>query len=77
MIFEYLSNRFSGLRAVLSGPAGGVVGIAKTAYEEQTGTPVIGFDMGEFFTQHFHCEVLIFSPGGTSTELVWTLLCIP
>ncbi|KAE9403971.1 hypothetical protein BT96DRAFT_989702 [Gymnopus androsaceus JB14] len=40
------SRRFSGLRAVLSGPAGGVVGFAKTSYEQKTGTPVIGFDMG-------------------------------
>ena len=35
---------FNGSRAVLSGPAGGVVGYAMTAYD---GTlPVIGFDMG-------------------------------
>ncbi|ORY58448.1 Hydantoinase B/oxoprolinase-domain-containing protein [Pseudomassariella vexata] len=36
----------SGLRAILSGPAGGVVGYARTAYDEKEGTPVIGFDMG-------------------------------
>ncbi|KAI1102515.1 Hydantoinase B/oxoprolinase-domain-containing protein [Jackrogersella minutella] len=36
----------SGLRAILSGPAGGCVGYAKTAYDEKTKTPVIGFDMG-------------------------------
>ncbi|KAI4864419.1 Hydantoinase B/oxoprolinase-domain-containing protein [Hypoxylon rubiginosum] len=36
----------SGLRAILSGPAGGCVGYAKTAYVEQDKTPVIGFDMG-------------------------------
>ncbi|KIY50075.1 hypothetical protein FISHEDRAFT_72121 [Fistulina hepatica ATCC 64428] len=40
------AHKFSGLRAVLSGPAGGVVGFAKTSYEKRTGTPVIGFDMG-------------------------------
>lgn len=39
-------DKFRGLRAVLSGPAGGVVGLAKTAYDEDYGTPVIGFDMG-------------------------------
>lgn len=36
---------FSGLKAVLSGPAGGVVGYAKTCFDEEDGTPVIGFDM--------------------------------
>ncbi|KAL9623623.1 MAG: hypothetical protein Q9160_002079 [Pyrenula sp. 1 TL-2023] len=37
---------FSGLRAILSGPAGGVVGYALTSYDHDTKTPVIGFDMG-------------------------------
>ncbi|OCL08361.1 hypothetical protein AOQ84DRAFT_388907 [Glonium stellatum] len=37
---------FSGLRAILSGPAGGVVGYALTSYDPQTKIPVIGFDMG-------------------------------
>ncbi|OKL59785.1 hypothetical protein UA08_04737 [Talaromyces atroroseus] len=36
-------RRFSGLRAILSGPAGGVVGYAQTCYDEK---PLIGFDMG-------------------------------
>ena len=39
-------DRFSGLRAILSGPAGGVVGYALTSYDPETRTPVIGFDMG-------------------------------
>lgn len=39
-------KRFSGLRAILSGPAGGVVGHAKTTYDPKDGIPVIGFDMG-------------------------------
>lgn len=47
-------SKFSGLRAILSGPAGGVVGYAKTSYEqqdeqnEQDRVPpaVLGFDMG-------------------------------
>jgi 5-oxoprolinase (ATP-hydrolysing) len=38
--------QFSGLRAILSGPAGGVVGYALTSYDPATKTPVIGFDMG-------------------------------
>ncbi|WWC67417.1 uncharacterized protein I206_101325 [Kwoniella pini CBS 10737] len=39
-------NSFSGLRAILSGPAGGVVGYARTCYDPEEGSPVIGFDMG-------------------------------
>ena len=39
-------DRFSGLRAILSGPAGGVVGYALTSYDLKTKIPVIGFDMG-------------------------------
>jgi 5-oxoprolinase (ATP-hydrolysing) len=34
--------RFTGLRAILSGPAGGVVGYAGTSYDETDRTPVIG-----------------------------------
>ncbi|XP_064190220.1 5-oxoprolinase [Anguilla rostrata] len=39
-------DRFCGSRAVLSGPAGGVVGYALTSYTQVEGKPVIGFDMG-------------------------------
>lgn len=39
-------DNFSGLRAILSGPAGGVVGYALTSYDPKTKIPVIGFDMG-------------------------------
>jgi len=39
-------DKFTGLRAILSGPAGGVVGYAITSYDENTKIPVIGFDMG-------------------------------
>lgn len=37
---------FTGLRAILSGPAGGVVGYARTCYDPIEATPVLGFDMG-------------------------------
>ncbi|MCK5352936.1 5-oxoprolinase, partial [bacterium] len=37
---------FTGSRAILSGPAGGVVGYAMTTFNEETNQPVIGFDMG-------------------------------
>lgn len=39
-------STFSGLRAILSGPAGGVVGYAKTSWHPDDRIPVIGFDMG-------------------------------
>ncbi|KAK3325202.1 Hydantoinase B/oxoprolinase-domain-containing protein [Apodospora peruviana] len=39
-------DKFTGLKAILSGPAGGVVGYAITSYDENTRIPVIGFDMG-------------------------------
>ncbi len=39
-------DAFGGHQAILSGPAGGVVGYAKTAFDPITKTPVIGFDMG-------------------------------
>uniref|UniRef100_A0A2K5QXQ4 5-oxoprolinase, ATP-hydrolysing n=1 Tax=Cebus imitator TaxID=2715852 RepID=A0A2K5QXQ4_CEBIM len=39
-------DAFSGSRAVLSGPAGGVVGYSATTYHQEGGQPVIGFDMG-------------------------------
>lgn len=39
-------SKFTGLRGVLSGPAGGVVGLSRTCYDDTDGTPVLGFDMG-------------------------------
>jgi 5-oxoprolinase (ATP-hydrolysing) len=39
-------DQFSGLRAIMSGPAGGVVGYALTSYDAETRIPIIGFDMG-------------------------------
>ncbi|OBZ83149.1 Uncharacterized protein C11D3.14c [Choanephora cucurbitarum] len=39
-------THFSGFRAILSGPAGGVVGYALTTFHSEQKSPVIGFDMG-------------------------------
>ncbi|KAF8783126.1 5-oxoprolinase like protein [Argiope bruennichi] len=39
-------NLFCGSRAILSGPAGGVVGYSKTTFGKHSNLPVIGFDMG-------------------------------
>ncbi len=40
------ADDFSGSRAILSGPAGGVVGYARTTREHCGDRPLIGFDMG-------------------------------
>lgn len=40
------ADNFTGSRAILSGPAGGVVGYAMTTFQSETCEPVIGFDMG-------------------------------
>lgn len=39
-------EQFCGSRAILSGPAGGVVGYGITSYSQTEKKPVIGFDMG-------------------------------
>ncbi len=43
-------NNFYGSRAILSGPAGGVIGFSQTTYHNEHPSlhhqPVIGFDMG-------------------------------
>ena len=35
-------NNFSGLKSILSGPAGGVVGYALTSWDEERKIPIIG-----------------------------------
>ncbi|KAG6919707.1 hypothetical protein DXG01_002653 [Tephrocybe rancida] len=39
-------NNFSGLKSILSGPAGGVVGYALTSWDAQKKHPIIGLDVG-------------------------------
>ncbi|KAH9931741.1 5-oxoprolinase [Amylocystis lapponica] len=39
-------NNFSGLKSILSGPAGGVVGYALTSWDETRKYPIIGLDVG-------------------------------
>lgn len=52
-------NKFSGFRAILSGPAAGVVGYVLTSYSERERIPVIGFDMGGTSTGNYnHCFTL-------------------
>ncbi|KAI0484559.1 Hydantoinase B/oxoprolinase-domain-containing protein [Xylariaceae sp. FL0804] len=40
------ARKFRGNEALLSGPAGGVVGIARSCFDSEENTPIIGFDMG-------------------------------
>ncbi len=49
------ASTFQGKDAILSGPAGGVVGMVETAREEGFGH-VIGFDMGGTSTDVAHCD---------------------
>lgn len=39
-------ERFSGLKSIISGPAGGVVAMARTAFDDKDGRPVVSIDMG-------------------------------
>ena len=39
-------NKFGGLKSLLSGPAGGVVGYSITSWDEKIRQPLCGFDMG-------------------------------
>ncbi|ORY78471.1 Hydantoinase/oxoprolinase-domain-containing protein [Leucosporidium creatinivorum] len=39
-------DKFGGLKSLLSGPAGGVVGYSLTSWDEEVKQPLIGFDMG-------------------------------
>lgn len=46
--------KFTGLRAILSGPAGGMVGYGETCYDDDTKTSAIGFDAGGTSTDVSH-----------------------
>jgi len=62
-------QHFSGLKAILSGPAGGVVGFSKTCFDVQRKKPVIGFDskFGAFDACRKYAN--IDAVGGTSTDV--------
>ena len=53
-------HAFSGNRAILSGPAGGVVGYARTSYHH---------DDGPAATDEAQCAVTGFDMGGSSTDV--------
>ena len=50
------ANGFHGFRAVLSGPAGGVVGFMRSVTEQLGQVDIVGFDMGGTSTDVSRCE---------------------
>lgn len=62
-------QRFNGLRAILSGPAGGVVGFSRTCYDEEDKVPCIGFDMGGEITEFYLPKCCADNKTGTSTDV--------
>lgn len=52
-------TNFSGLRGVLSGPAGGVIGLSKTCYDDNDSTPVLGFDSKQASSQSTDLQIAI------------------
>lgn len=68
------ADSFVGFKAVLSGPAGGVVGCARTSARVMGDVPVLGFDMGGTSTDVSRCaggvveHVLTAEIGGTVVQ---------
>ena len=63
-------NNFSGLKSILSGPAGGVVGYALTSWDEDKKIPIIGYVQPPFSSYpsvDLRCDRL--DVGGTSTDV--------
>lgn len=55
ILCEYLTVDLAMVQRLLTGsagPAGGVVGFAKTSYDPKDGSPVVGFDMGGTVCYH-------------------------
>ena len=48
------AQRFQGKDAILSGPAGGIVGVVRTARQARASSKIIGFDMGGTSTDVSH-----------------------
>jgi 5-oxoprolinase (ATP-hydrolysing) len=64
-------NNFSGLKSILSGPAGGVVGYALTSWDEKEKHPIIGFVLVHIYRVRLVDPILHFriDVGGTSTDV--------
>lgn len=70
-------DKFSGLKSILSGPAGGVVAYSLTSWDDKVKMPVIGFDMVSlaiivavtFFSNLMLTSCLSSPQGGTSTDV--------
>lgn len=63
-------DNFSGLKSILSGPAGGVVGYALTSWDEGEKKPIIGYVIDEeiirWSPNKYLCSIDV---GGTSTDV--------
>ncbi|THH32682.1 hypothetical protein EUX98_g1507 [Antrodiella citrinella] len=60
-------NNFSGLKSILSGPAGGVVGYALTSWDQEKKHPIIGLDVGAGVTiQSPQLDINTVAAGGGS-----------
>jgi 5-oxoprolinase (ATP-hydrolysing) len=67
-------DNFSGLKSILSGPAGGVVGYALTSWDEQKKQPVIGYvltnlSLLSLFLIINTSTISSLDVGGTSTDV--------
>lgn len=64
-------DNFSGLKSILSGPAGGVVGYALTSWDEEKKYPIIGFVTLLIIFRNDRITNIVHSldVGGTSTDV--------
>lgn len=62
-------DRFSGLKSILSGPAGGVVGYALTSWDEKEKKPIIGYVYHHIRMQFRILRWTRLDVGGTSTDV--------
>lgn len=62
-------DNFSGLKSILSGPAGGVVGYALTSWDEERRQPVIGCVNNPHISWTIHGCHCRLDVGGTSTDV--------
>lgn len=67
-------QNFNGLAAILSGPAGGVVGMARTCFDPNRRKPIIGKSLSKLLRIQAHLRLMLgdrigFDMGGTSTDV--------
>ena len=62
-------DNFSGLKSILSGPAGGVVGYALTSWDEKQKQPIIGYVVHTRYVHTLKTSFCRLDVGGTSTDV--------